>query len=151
MFGVSFIPTTMQPISTTSTTPTPTTFPPIPRNSKCARQSRALSADQTCSGGANVGEILSNRSALLDTARISQLHSHFCSSQKCFKKYVTTYSACQVHLRGADGNATAEKEVSLCRVPQSSCLHITECMSSYNPLQGPHSNDNTEPKLSNWN
>ena len=156
MFGsllnVLFIPTTLQTISTTYTTPIPTPFPPIPRNSKCARKSRVLSADQNCSGGVNIGELLRNRSAQLDTARISQLHSHFCSSQKCFNQYVKTYSACQVHLRGADGNATAEKVVSsFAQFLSPYVSMLTSLCTSYNPLRGPYSNGNTEPKLSKCN
>ena len=84
----------------------------VPPKSKCAKRSRALSADQACSGGANIGELLINRSAILDTARISRLHSYLCSSQKCFNKYVRTFSDCIVDVSGSRQNATARKLVS---------------------------------------
>ena len=104
--------TTMQPISTTFVTPTPTPST-IPTKSRCAKRSRALSADQVCSGGANIAEILTNESLSTDVSRISRLYSHLCSSQKCFKKFVRTYSDCIVDLSGVRENATAKKQVSL--------------------------------------
>ena len=107
------LPMTMQSISTTFVTPTPTAPPTIPPKSKCAKRARALSADQACSGGTNLGEVMANRSAIMNTARISQLHSYFCSSQRCFNKYVKTFSDCTVDLSGSRENATAKKLVSL--------------------------------------
>ena len=97
----------------------------VPPKSKCANRSRALSADQACSGGTNIGELMINRSAILDTARISRLHSYLCSSQKCFNKYVRTFSDCIVDVSGSRQNATARKLVSFhaCTLYLCSSLH----------------------------
>ena len=108
------LPTSIQSTSTVVVTPTPFTLPPIRPKSKCAMKARDFSADVACSGGTNIAEILTNRSAILDTARISRLHSHLCSSQSCFKKYVEAYKACFVDISGARGNATTKKLVRLC-------------------------------------
>jgi len=56
---------------------------------------RALSADQACSGGVNIAELLTNLTAATNAAYVSRLHSmHLCSSQRCFNKYVKTYRSC---------------------------------------------------------
>ena len=107
------LPTPMQPISTTVITPTPFTPPTIRPKSKCAKRAKALSADEACSGGTNIAELLTNQSAILDTARISHLYSYLCSNQSCFNKYVQTYRACIIDLSGARGNATIKKLVRL--------------------------------------
>ena len=103
----------MQSISTTFVTPNTTTPPTIPPKSRCAKRAKEFSADQACSGGANVAEILTNQSALFDTARISRLHSYFCSNQSCFNKYVKTYSDCTIDMSAARRNASAKKSVRL--------------------------------------
>ena len=108
------LPTPMQPTSTPVITPTPFTPPTIRPKSKCARRARALSADEACSGGTNIAEILTNQSAILDTARTSRLYSYLCSSQSCFNEYVQTYKACIIDFLGARGNATVKKLVRLC-------------------------------------
>ena len=105
------LPTTMQSTSTSASTP-PFTLPPP--KSICAKRARALSADQACSGGANIAEILTNQSARLDTARSSRLYSYLCSSQICFNKYVKTLRACLIDLSGGRGNGAAKKSVRLC-------------------------------------
>ena len=116
---MSLSPTSMQP---TSPPPPPPTIPP---RSKCARMARAFSADQNCSGGANIGELLVNQSALSDTARISQLHSHFCSSQSCFNQYVNTFRACLVDVSGSRRNVTARKLVRLhAHILNNLCIHL---------------------------
>ena len=97
-----------QSFSTSFITPTTPTPPTIPPKSRCAKKAKDLSTDESCSGGAKVAEILVNQSALLDTARISRLHSYFCSSQRCFNKYVNTYSVCFVAFSRARGNASGE-------------------------------------------
>ena len=113
-------PTSMQP-----TSPPPT----IPPRSKCARMARAFSADHNCSGGANIGELLVNQSALSDTARISQLHSHFCSSQSCFDQYVNTIRACMVDVSGSRRNVTARKLVRLhAHILSNLCIHLDKFM-----------------------
>ena len=104
MYVCCSLPTTMQ------TTPTP---PMVPPKSKCANRSRALSADQACSGGANIGELLVNQSGRLDPAETSRLLPYICSSQKCFNKYVKAYSHCTIDLSGARENGTAIKLVSV--------------------------------------
>ena len=98
----------MQSNATTFVTPTTPTPPTIPPESRCAKKAKDLSTDESCSGGANVAEIIVNQSALLDTARISRLYSNFCSSQRCFNKYVNTYSVCSVALSRARGNVSGE-------------------------------------------
>ena len=109
----------MQP---TSPPPPPPTLPP---RSKCARMARVFSADQNCSGGVNIGELLVNRSALSDTARTSQLHSHFCSSQSCFNQYVNTFRACLVDVSGSRRNVTARKLVRLhAHILSNLCIHL---------------------------
>ena len=119
---MSLSPTSMQP-----TSPPPPPPPTIPPRSKCARLARAYSADQNCSGGANIGEILVNRSAISDTARISQLHSHFCSSQSCFNQYVNTFRACLVDVSGTRRNVTARKSVRLyAHILSKLCIHLDQ-------------------------
>lgn len=85
--------------------------------SKCAKRARAFSAKHACSGGANIAdhELLAKLSApkRSDVAQISQLYSHFCSSQRCFNQYVKTYRSCSIDLKGTKGNATASESVSL--------------------------------------
>ena len=95
---------------TMQTTRTP---PMVPPKSKCANRSRALSADQACSGGVNIGEILVNQNGRLDPAGTSRLLPYICSSQKCFNKYVKTCSDCTIDLSGARENVTARKLVSV--------------------------------------
>ena len=120
---MSLLPTSMQP---TSPPPPPPTLPP---RSKCARMARVFSADQNCSGGVNIGELLVNRSALSDTARTSQLHSHFCSSQSCFNQYVNTFRACLVDVSGSRRNVTARKLVRLhAHILSNLCIHLDKFM-----------------------
>ena len=102
--------TTMQSISTTFVTPTPiyTTYPTstpptVSPKSKCAKRAKALSADQACSGGVDYyTDILKNGSVGKDLARMAELHSYLCSSQRCFNKYVKTYRACLIALSGPE-------------------------------------------------
>ena len=118
------LPTPMQSASTTVVTSTPVTIPTIRPKSKCAKRAKALSADQACSGGTNIAEILTNLSAILDTVRISRLHSYLCSSQSCFNKYVQANRACSIDLSGARGNATTKKFVRLHILIHHACLQL---------------------------
>ena len=113
--SVSNLPTTTQitatgPASSTLPTFTPPTIPP---KGKCARKARKFSADQACSGGINLADIITNQSALSDVSITSRLLSNACSSQRCFNTYIKTYRECLIDASGVRGNTNGTKSVRM--------------------------------------
>ena len=102
------LPTTLQIIVTNTSSSIPPTIPP---NGKCVKKARKFSADQACSGGVNVVDILTNQSATSDVSITSRLQSSACSNQRCFNTYIKIYRECLIDLSGVRGNTNGTKLV----------------------------------------